>query len=328
LATEEQVQWDDRIGRRLKLRDVHILLAVAQWGSMANAAKRLAISHPVVSKAIADLEYTLGVRLLERSRQGVKPTLHGRALLNHGLAAFDELRQCVKEIEFLNDPTAGEVRVAGTEPMMAGLLPVVIERLCRRYPGLTIHATQVYTTPDLYQGLRERTVDLLVARPLSRTIERDLNAEMLFYDPVLVVAGKQSRWANRRKVELSELISEPWILPRSNTAIGSLVADTFHGCGLELPRPAVIANSIHLENALLASGHFLTMLPSSLVKFSSQRSSLKVLPVKLPAQLSPVSIVTLKNRSLSPTARIFIDCVRNVAEPLATNSKGLRGDDR
>lgn len=104
------MQWEDRIGRRLKLRDVHILLTTVQCGSMAKAAERLAISNPVVSKTIADLEHALGVLLLERSRQGVEPTVYGRAVLKHGLAAFDELRQCVKEIEFLADPTAGEVR--------------------------------------------------------------------------------------------------------------------------------------------------------------------------------------------------------------------------
>ena len=117
------MQWEDRIGRRLKLRDVHILLAAVQCGSMAKAAERLAISHPVVSKTIADLEHALGVRLLERSRQGVEPTPYGRAVLKHGLAAFDELRQCVKEIEFLSDPTAGEVRIGTVYPFAADSRP-------------------------------------------------------------------------------------------------------------------------------------------------------------------------------------------------------------
>jgi DNA-binding transcriptional LysR family regulator len=311
------MQWDERIGRRLKLRDVHILLAVAQWGSMAKAAEQLAISHPVVSKTIADLEHTLGVRVLERSRRGAEPTACGRVLLKHGLAAFDELRQCVKEIEFLNDPTVGEVRIAGTEPMVAGLLPIVIERLCRRYPRLTVHVTQVYTTPDLYEGLRERAVDLVIGRLLGRIAEKDLQAETLFHDPPLVVAGAKNRWANRRKAELAELIDERWILPRPDTAVGALIAQTFHAAGLQVPQPAVTANSIHMNNALLASGHFLTMHPRSLVKLGAGRPSIKVVPVKLNSQRAPVGIVTLKNRAVSPVARLVIDCIREVARPLA-----------
>ena len=131
---EGAVSWEDRIGRRLKLRDVHILLTVVQSGGMAKAAERLAVSQPVVSKTITDLEHTLGVRLLDRSRKGVEVTPYGRALLDRGVAAFDELRQGVKEIEFLSDPTAGEVRMAGTPPMVLGLLPAVIDRLRRQHP--------------------------------------------------------------------------------------------------------------------------------------------------------------------------------------------------
>ena len=98
------VQWADRIGRRLKLRDLHVLSAVVQWGSMAKAAQHLAVSQPVVSAAVADLENAIGVRLLDRSRRGVEPTIYGRAILKHGMVAFDALKQGVKEIEFLADP--------------------------------------------------------------------------------------------------------------------------------------------------------------------------------------------------------------------------------
>src|SRR6266852_3088789 len=127
---DKKMQWGDRIGRRIKLQDMHILLAAVQWGSMAKAADHLAISQPVVSRSIAGLEHTLGVRLLDRSRSGIEPTIYGRALLNHGLAAFNELRQGVKAIEFLADPTAGELRV-GTSEAAAGLVCAVIDRLSR-----------------------------------------------------------------------------------------------------------------------------------------------------------------------------------------------------
>src|ERR1041384_4766969 len=115
--------WDDRIGRRLRLRDLHILMSVARCGGMGKAAAELAISQPAISKAIADIEHTLGVRLLDRTTQGVEPTLYGRALLRWGATVFDDLRQGVKEIEFLADPTAGEVRIGRSEGNTAGLLP-------------------------------------------------------------------------------------------------------------------------------------------------------------------------------------------------------------
>ena len=115
------MRWNDQIGRRIKLSDLHILLAVAQSGSMAKAASALAVSHPVVSRSISDLEHTLGVRLLDRNPHGVELTEYGRAMLSRSHAVFDELRQGVKDIEFLSDPTVGEVRI-GTTPATGGEL--------------------------------------------------------------------------------------------------------------------------------------------------------------------------------------------------------------
>src|SRR4030095_8919658 len=93
-----------RVGRRLKLRHIEILLAVVDAGSMAKARMRCAISQPAISRAIAEMEHTLGVPILDRSPKGVEPTQYGRALLRRGIAAFDEVAQAVKDIDFLADP--------------------------------------------------------------------------------------------------------------------------------------------------------------------------------------------------------------------------------
>src|ERR1700687_2993724 len=104
------IDWDDHIGRRLRLRDLRVFFAVVQWGSMAKAAAQFRVSQPAVSQVIADLEHTLAVKLLDRSSRGVAPTIYGRALLTRARAAFDELRQGIRDIEFLADPTSGEVQ--------------------------------------------------------------------------------------------------------------------------------------------------------------------------------------------------------------------------
>src|SRR5947209_3217952 len=120
------LDWESRIGRRLKLRDLHILSAVVQWGSMAKAASHLAMSQPAVSESVANLEAALRVRLLDRSARGVEPTRYAHALLQRGHVVFDELNQAVKDIEHMADPTAGQVRVASGEMLDAGLLPAAI----------------------------------------------------------------------------------------------------------------------------------------------------------------------------------------------------------
>ena len=126
--------WDSRIGRRVRLRDLHILFAVVQHGSMAKAGGHLGMSQSAVSQAIAALEHTLNVPLLDRMPRGVEPTMYGTALMRRGQAAFDELRSGVKDIEFLTDPEVGDVRVASSETSLTGLLPSVIERFVSAPP--------------------------------------------------------------------------------------------------------------------------------------------------------------------------------------------------
>src|SRR5712691_744989 len=134
----------ERVGRRLKLRDLQLFDAVVRWGGIAKAATQLNLTQSAASKAISSLERSLGVRLLDRSTQGVEPTLYGRVLLKRGVAIFDELRQGMKEIEFLADPTVGELRVGSQEAMSAGLLPAIIVQLWRHYPRIVC---QMVPTP-------------------------------------------------------------------------------------------------------------------------------------------------------------------------------------
>src|ERR1700755_3243346 len=100
-----------RIGRRLRFRDLQVFFLVVQCGSMAKAANELGITQPAVSEVVAGLEQAFGVRLFDRSPQGVEPTVFGLALLKRGVAALDELKQGIRDIEFLTDPTKGEVRI-------------------------------------------------------------------------------------------------------------------------------------------------------------------------------------------------------------------------
>src|SRR5262245_7283306 len=196
------MQWADRIGRRVKLQDMHVLLATVQWGSMAKAADHLAISQPVVSRSIASLEHALGVRLLDRSRNGVEPTIYGRALLDHGLAAFNELRKGVKAIEFLADPTTGEVQVGCLSVFAAGFMSSVIHRFSRQYPRVVVSVTEADIASQEFRELHERKVDLILGRIASPFVSDDLDAEVLFENRMVVVAGQQSPWARRRKITL------------------------------------------------------------------------------------------------------------------------------
>jgi DNA-binding transcriptional LysR family regulator len=308
------MHWTDRIGRRLNPHDLHIFMAVAEQGNMARAAEKLAVSRPVVSRTIAGLEQAMGVRLLDRGPQGVEPTLYGRALLKRCVAVFDELKQSVLDIESLNDPNSGEVRIGCTEPMAAGFVSAVIDRLSRQYPQLLFQLELCTTPAQQYHVLRERKCDLVVARVWPNALEPDMDVEELFDDQVCVVAGPGSRWLGHRQLTLRELIDENWLLAPIDNEAGSPVHEIFQALGLQVPRARVLSYSFNVRQSLLATGRFLAIIPVSVLRFGAASNILKVLPCALPPSTQPVAITTLKNRMLSPVAVLFTEAAWALAQ--------------
>src|ERR1700722_5607098 len=309
-------QWNDRVRRRLKLRDVDILLSVIQTGSMGKAAAALNMSQPAVSKAIAYLEQTLGVRLLDRSRQGVEPTPYGRALVKGGLAMFDELRQGVHEIASLTDPTVGEIRMGGSEHTISAIYSPVIHRLSNRHPRMSFHVS----VGDLRTTLREldaRHIGFVVSRMYPPPSEEH-SVEVLFEDPLVVVTGPHNAIARRRKIEVAELLGEPWTLQPNENSFGAFAMDAFRAAGGAPPTIMVATASSILRGEMLATGRYLSMVPRYWVLLPRKNAALKILPVDFPNTRLDVAVITLKNRSLSRATELFIDGVRTLTKTLAS----------
>src|SRR5262249_36485992 len=207
---------------------LHLFITVVQQGSMAKAAAQLGISQPSVSEVIADLERALDARLFDRRPRGVEPTLYGKALLKRTRAVFDELRQGIKDIEFLDDPSIGEIRIGFPAAAMATFLPHVIQKFTEVYPRVVLRVSEVPTSAT-YSVLRERTHDLHLewcVPPFSRDdAANDVNIEYLFDDHFVIVAGQSTRWARRRKIDLAELHAERWMLGPANTSNYEYIAE-------------------------------------------------------------------------------------------------------
>jgi DNA-binding transcriptional LysR family regulator len=305
--------WDSRIGHRITLRNLHILSAVVRYGSMAKAASHLAMSQSAVSEGITHLEDALRVRLLDRSARGIEPTIYANVLLKRGHAVFDELKQGIKDIEFLSDPNAGEVRLGCVEMLSYGLLAAVIDRLSSRHPQIAVRIVPLDTESLDFQYLQDRNVDFVIARTPTSYVNDELDIEVLLNDALVVIVGVQSAWARRRKVVLSDLLNETWILPPTPYVRG-VIKKAFEAYGLQAPSERVTTSSIQLRIQLLETGRFVSVFTDSVLQGNAERWSLKVLPIDLGARPPPWSIVRLKHRTVSPVVQVFIDHLRAVAK--------------
>ena len=298
---------DYQISRQIKLRDLTILSAVIELGSMAKAAQRLMLTQPAISQSIAELEAVTGVRLLERSTRGVVATSFGMALVKRGAEAIDAVRQSLRDLENLADPGSGEVWVGASESYIAGgALSTIIQTMSKHYPRITVDVSEANTAASSFKELRNRSVDLMIGRLAGPVRDDDLQETPLFAEVIQVVAGASHPLTKKRIVKLEDLVSERWILAPPGTAVNDLIFNSFRAQGLPVPKLSITTYSMQLRMQLLNSGQYVTALPISAVSFNAARWSLKALPITIGNDL-PVSVVTLKARVPTPAVQLFLD---------------------
>jgi DNA-binding transcriptional LysR family regulator len=306
--------WDHRIGDRLRLRELRVLLTVAATGSMAQAAARLGMTQSAVSQAIAQLEAATRVRLLDRGPKGVTPTNYGEALLRRGAEVFDTLNLGLRDIADLADPGGGEVVVGASESHVAGgFLADIIHGLARSWPRLKIRVVEANTAALSFQEVRDRSVDLMLGRIGRAPLDDDLQADHLFDESLVLVTGAQNEWAGKEGIDFADLVDRPWILSPPVNAVHTLVTESFRTRGLTMAPLTIATWSMNLRLQLLTSGPYVTAFPESLVRYNRDRWALRVLPLSL-GQPLPVAIVTLKHRTQSAATRVFIEHARAAAK--------------
>jgi DNA-binding transcriptional LysR family regulator len=311
--------------KRLKLRDLHILDVVADAGSMAKAAPRLAMSQPAVSRAIAEMEQALGVPVFDRTSAGVEITAYGQALRRRAINVADELKQGLGELTFLSDPTQGEIRIGSTEPMTA-LAAAIIQRMSTAYPKVTFNLVAADTFA-LHRMLRAREIDIAVTRMASNFHEyNDLQAEPLFEDELAVIAGRQNPLARRKRLALKDLMSERWLLGSVGSSfLRPFIEEAFRREGLRPPLATVTSGSHALQINLIAAGPFLTILPRAILHYPRPHPTFVALAVRLPTTRRPVGLVRLRHRSMSPICSLFCKLAREAARPMRVGRGELRG---
>lgn len=323
-----RIDWESQIGRRLRLRDLHVFLAVVRLGSMARAARELGVSQPAVSEVIADLEHALGIKLLERGARGVTATAYGEALQRRGIAAFDELKQGIKDIEFLADPTMGEVRIGCPESISAAIFQQIAERFTQLYPRAVLEVDTVNTL-SFAQKLRDRSLDIVLARggwPLEDPqLVADFDVETLYDDEIVVAVARHSVWARRRSVDIAELHRERWILTSGDRWNYQVIANAFAKHGLGLPQISIKTISVHLRANMVATGQYVATFPRSVLDLYGDRFGLKALDVGLPEPDWPIKIATLHGRVLSPVVLRFMTCAQEVVAQMGGRKRQTVG---
>jgi DNA-binding transcriptional LysR family regulator len=301
-----------RLPRHLKMAELRAFVAVLEHRSFHKAAAVLHLTQPAITKTIANLEDTLGVKLFHRTLNGVEPTVHGQSFAPRAAAVFDELRRAAQELALVSMGASGVLRI-GTVPMPAiPFLPVALQRLMAAHPQALFTVVEGREA-ELIDRLRKGDIEVAIMRLSLIDPDDDLLASKLFDERLCVVAAKNHRLASRTRLRWSDLLDERWVMPPGDCCFHEHVVRTLGALDLPLPRQTVEAASIHIQFGLVLHAGMLSFGMRSQVEFAPGKEHLVRLPYELSARGGAVAAVSQKNVALSPLARQLIEHIRELA---------------
>ncbi|WP_332855642.1 LysR family transcriptional regulator [Duganella sp. S19_KUP01_CR8] len=297
---------------RLKTRQLLLLIALDDEGTLMRAAEVLCMTQPAASKQLKELEDMLGIALFERLPRGMEPTIYGESMIRHARMALTSLARAHEDIVALRAGLAGQVDVGSIMTPAMRLLPCAITRVKKLAPLLRI-GVQVESSMVLLERLQRGNFDFLLARMTGLSDNADLQYEELAAEPVVVVARISHPLAARERLSLHELASAPWIMPPRGSILRQRFDQQFHNAGLEPPGDVVDTSEIVLITSMLQMSDALNVMSADVALRYQELGLLTVLPIELACQMDPYGIIRRRDRLLSPGAELLLQAIRRQA---------------
>ncbi len=293
----------------LRLRALSLVEALADTGSLHQAARRLNTSQPALSVMLQELERTLGSRLFDRSRRGLEPTEHGTHMIRQARLILADLRRL--QSEFAADAGGRTLLRVGALPLvMLEIVPHALVLLRRERPGVRIEFHEG-AAPEMIASLADGGLDLVVGRMLPEFAgNADLESIPLFTESFCVIAGAHHPMARRRRISWHDLAAADWIQAPPNTVLRDYFVEAFLRHGLQPPQPLYQSASFYSCIAILRTSACLMMVPQEVGRHFARETSIRVLPVKVDGATAPFAVIKRRSRAATAASDAFERAVR------------------
>lgn len=302
---EKTGKLQDFVRRRLKLRQLKLLLALDEFRHVGRVAEVLHVSQPAVSRTLLELEQGLGFALFLRTSKGLEPTPEGICLIRHAEAIEEDLNRAALALESLVQPDVWQVTVG----IMHGAAPVIgptMERWRQRNPGREFHLTVREGAVDtLLSMLRAGKLDLLIGAPPESSAVADLQVEPLYADHMVWVIAHDHPLATQAQVSLTDLSASIWVLPPRVSRRRALVDAALRRHRIAAPGRLVESLSHETILGFVTRQQAAALVTSRLARTFEARKLVKILDIEM-GQVLQMAVVTRENQPLPPAAADFI----------------------
>ncbi len=297
----------------IHMRQLSAFLAVVNFGSLGRAAAALNTTQPALSRTIKAMEKALGVPLFERHSTGMILTAYAHALQPHAELLQAESKNALEEIDALRGLSRGTVRVGAVGSVVSFTLPLAVDRVLKRWPGL--HVSIMEGVEDsLEQALLKREIDLAIAVSLRETEAISLITESGWHDTSNIVASIGHPLRQKPKLTMRDLQKQRWAMPPRNTTPRNEMLQMFLDQDLEPPEVIVETRSINAIKALVANADFLSYIPVPLYRMERAAKIIDALPVPGGMANRHFSIFRRRDGLLPLPALKLLEELRRVAE--------------
>ena len=284
-------------------QNLRAFLLVAESGSFSQAAKRLHLTQPAVSKRIAQLEAQLNVSLFDRIGRRISTTEAGEALLPHARAVHLELQAAQQSVRDLAGEVRGRLRLATSHHIGLHRLPPLLSFFSKAFPAVQLDidfmdSEQAYELT--LQGEVELAVVTLAPSPIANIVTRPI-----WLDPLDFMVQQGTQLTRKKALGLKELSQHPAILPGLNTYTGQIVKSLFEQRSLPI-QIAITTNYLETIRMMASVGLGWTVLPRSM-----RDPSLATLPIRDARIERTLGAIHHEGRSLSRAAQAFIEALES-----------------
>lgn len=297
----------------MKLSQLRCFLAVAEAGTVRQAARNLSLSQSSVTKSVQQLEQSLQAELFHRGPHGLVPTAVGQMLVPRAKSIEAELRQVRNDVETIRGGTSGEIRVSASPSVAVGLLPRAVASFRRSRPRIGFQIQEsVY--PDFLPALRMGDLDIAIALLPEVPTDEDLHCELLLQDYLTPAVRVDHPLTARGKLVLADLLDQGWVIYRRSRTGRDIFARTFLSNGLTPPTNTMECTSFACTMALVEHSDLVTLIPTQLFAGRPRRMAITPLFMGMPMPAWDVRVITRRHHELSPLCLAFLDELRRVAE--------------
>jgi DNA-binding transcriptional LysR family regulator len=299
-------------------RKLVYLATIIEQGSLAKAAKQLAVSQPALTKSMNRLEGELGTKLLERRPTGIVPTSAGERIYAHARLIRTEISLAEERVE--GSRAGSNVITLGTLPSLASsVVPLAVAKWKEKYPRMLLRVVEKKQV-ELLLGLLRGEFDFIVGQTEFFDDFLDgLKQRVLFRDQLSIFARPGHRLFRRRKpLAWADLAVYPWVCPMVAWPQRAILEDLVAKEAVEPPQQLIECGSIDFIKTLIAASDHLGMLPVHSVASAIKDGKIRALPITDPALRRNIAVIFKERAKLDIASQQLVTHIQEMGQSLSS----------